>query len=223
MRIEIGNATLYLGDCREIMPTLASVDAVVTDPPYGISYRARKLGKHETRAGRTDHEGEGIAGDDAPFDPSPFLGFENLILWGANHYADKLPPSGAWLVWDKRVDPKFYGATTFSDCELAWSTAGNAARMYQQVWNGIVRQGEPAKRGQGRQHPTQKPVRLMEWCVRFFSDAQTILDPYMGSGTTGVACANLSRSFIGIELESKYFEIACERIEAAQAQQRLFA
>ena len=149
--------------------------------------------------------------------------FERLIFWGGNHYASRLPDSRGWLVWDKRGDPKFYGKTTFSDCELAWTKgAGNAARMYKQIWNGIVREGEPAKVNQGRQHPTQKPVRLMEWCIGFFPDS-VILDPFMGSGTTGVACANLGRKFIGIEIEPKYFDIACERIEMAYAQGRLFA
>lgn len=224
MKVEIGNATLYLGDCRQILPTLLNVDAVVTDPPYGIGYRARETGENERRVGRTSYEGAGVTGDDAKFDPFPLLGFKNLILWGANHFADKLPTSGAWLVWDKRGDPRFYGKTTFSDCELAWSTAGNAARMYRQIWNGIVREGERANmRGNKRQHPTQKPIRLMEWCLSFFPNAQTILDPYMGSGTTGVACVNAGRSFIGIEIEPSHFEIACERVKGAYDQQRLFA
>ena len=221
--VTIGDATLYHGDCMDVMPTLQGVDAVVTDPPYGIGYKPRKLGKNEKRAGKTRYEGEAMTGDDKPYDPTPLLEYENLILWGGNHYANALPPAGAWFVWDKRGDPKFYGKTTFSDCELAWTTAGNAARMYKQIWNGIVREGEPARAGQGRQHPTQKPIRLMEWCLTHFPDSETVLDPYMGSGTTGVACANLGRKFIGIEIERKYFDIACERIDAAYAQGRLFA
>ena len=218
-RVEtIGDATLYLGDCLEIMPTLGKVDAVVTDPPYGIGYKARKGDKRRVKG--WIHEGKKIQGDDMPFNPSPLLKYQQLILWGGNHFADKLPISGAWYIWDKRGDSKFYGKTTFSDCEIAWTNIGNAARMYKQIWNGIVREGEPAKKGHYRQHPTQKPVRLMEWCVN--KTTGTLLDPFMGSGTTGVACANLGRKFIGIEIDESYFDIACERIELAYAQPNLF-
>lgn len=220
IRIEhIGDATLCLGDCREILPTLGKVDAVVTDPPYGIKYVARN--GDQKRVKGWVHEGQGVAGDDVPFDPSPFLSFQEVILWGANHYSQRLP-HGRWLVWDKRGDPRFYGNNTFSDCELAWRSGRGADRMYRQIWNGIVREGEPAKEGQYRQHPTQKPIRLMEWCLGQISDAQTILDPFMGSGTTGVACAKLGRKFVGIEIEPKYFDIACKRIEQAYAQPDLF-
>ena len=216
----IGDCTLYLGDCLEIMPALGKVDAVVTDPPYGIGYKTRSLGKKETRASKSFHENATIIGDDAPFDPRRWLEFEQIILWGANHYANKLPTSGAWFVWDKRGDPKFYGKTTFSDCEIAWSNIGNSARMYKQIWNGIVREGEPAQRGQGRAHPTQKPERLMVWCVK--KTDGLVLDPFMGSGTTLVACAKLGRKGIGIEIDEGYFDIACKRVEEAYRQPDFF-
>jgi site-specific DNA-methyltransferase (adenine-specific) len=220
--VVIGDATLYLGDCREILPTLGRVDAVVTDPPYGIGYHARTIGASETRAGRSQYEGEGIIGDDTEFDPTLLLAFPTCVIWGGNHFADKLPPSSAWWVWDKRGDPAFYGKTTFADCEIAWTNCPGPARMYKQIWNGIVREGEEAARsGYGRVHPTQKPERLMRWCVERI-EAETILDPFMGSGTTGVACAKLGRKFIGIEIEERYFDIACRRIEAAYAQPNLF-
>ena len=222
--VHIGDCTLYLGDCLDVLPTLAPVDAVVTDPPYGIGYKGRKQTPKDKAVGRVkgfEHCGQGIHGDDVDFDPTPFLGFGLVLLWGANHFPNKLP-HGRWLVWDKRGDPKFYGVTTFSDCELAWCSDRGADRMYKQIWNGIVREGEPAREGQYRQHPTQKPIRLMQWCLGFAPDAETVLDPFMGSGTTGVACVNLGRKFIGIEKEPKYFDIACKRIEEATRQGRLF-
>lgn len=221
MRVEqIHDATLYLGDCREILPTLSKVDAVVTDPPYGIGYQARKGDKR--RVSGWIHEGEKIVGDDAAFDPTEWLQLGQCILWGANHFANLLP-RGRWLIWDKRGHPDFYGKTTFSDCEIAWASDPGPDRMYKQIWNGIVREGEPAANNQFRQHPTQKPIALMAWCLGFIDPAAHILDPFMGSGTTGVACANLGRKFIGLEIEPKYFEIACRRIEEAYRQPRLFS
>ena len=215
----IGDCELYLGDCLEVMPDLGKVDAVVTDPPYGIGYRANK--RPEGRAAAVSYEGATVIGDDVPFDPSPFIDWP-CIFWGANHFAGRLP-AGRWLVWDKRGDPKFYGKTSFSDCEIAWSSdGGKADRMYKQIWNGIVREGEPAKKNSFRQHPTQKPIALMRWCLGFLPDAETILDPFMGSGTTGVACVQLQRRFIGIELDETYFDIACKRIEEAYKQPSLF-
>lgn len=223
MRVEqIGDCTLYQGDCLEILPTLGPVDAVVTDPPYGIEYTARKQTGKDKLKGRVKlhvNESESVIGDNKPFDPIPFLEFDNVILWGANHYSNKLP-HGRWFVWDKRGDPKFYGITTFSDCEIAWCKGPGADRMYKQIWNGIVREGEPAKEGQYRQHPTQKPIALMQWCVE--KTTGTVLDPFMGSGTTGVACVKLGRKFIGIEIDPGYFDIACKRIEEAQRQPDLF-
>ena len=220
MRIErIGDATLYLGDCLDIMPTLDPVDAVVTDPPYGIGYKARQ--GDNGRVKDWIHEGAKIEGDDKPFDPAPFLEFDDVILWGGSHFAQRLP-HGRWMVWDKRGDPNFYGKTTFSDCEIAWRKGRGADRMYKQIWNGIVREDEPAKKGQYRRHPTQKPVRLMRWCLSQIPDAKTILDPFMGSGTTGVACAKQGRKFTGIEIDPDYFDIACERISNAYQQPDMF-
>lgn len=212
-RREIGNATLYLGDCLEILPTLPKVDAVITDPPYGIAWRG-----HSSRP--KEMIGEMVVGDDAPFDPAPFLSLETpCLMWGANNFASKLPDSQNWLVWNKRGDnctPKDHGG-----CELAWSRGITKGGVHAKrfIWDGNIRQLDTEM---DRLHPAQKPVEIMKWCVGL-SDAETILDPFMGSGTTGVACMNLGRKFIGIEIEPKYFEIACERIENAQRQTRLFA
>ena len=214
MRVEqIGDATLYLGDCLEILPTLGKVDAVVTDPPYGISYSHGEWSGN--LAGATQFGDCPIIGDNKPFDPLPWLVWP-CILWGANHYANKLPASAFWMIWDKRD-----GVTSNdqADCEIAWTNARGNARVFRHLWNGMLKASE---RQESRVHPTQKPVALMQWCLGFLPDAETILDPFMGSGTTGVACANLGRKFIGIEIEPKYFDIACRRIEGAYKQPRLF-
>jgi site-specific DNA-methyltransferase (adenine-specific)/modification methylase len=213
----IGNATLYLGDCLEILPTLPKVDAVITDPPYGIGWVHSGIGylKNGKMLG-TKHGGENVVGDDKPFDPTPFLPLaRDALFWGANNFADKLPPSTGWINWDKGIAP----GLSFSDFEMAWTNQPVKAVMWRQQWCGFNREGER----EPREHPTQKPVGIMTKCVERFPRAQTVLDPFMGSGTTGVACMNLGRKFIGIEIEPKYFDIACERIENAQRQQRMFA
>lgn len=210
----IGNATLYLGDCLTILPGL-SADAVITDPPYGHGWKgiasSAPGGRNWTR-----RRSEAIAGHDQAFDPAPFLQFKDVILWGANHYASRLPDSAGWLVWDKRDGT---AKNNLSDVELAWHKNGGSARLFRHMWNGLCRDSEVGE----HHHPTQKAVALMTWCLSFVPDAKVILDPYMGSGTTGVACAQLQRAFIGIEIHEPYFNVACERIENAQRQDRLFA
>lgn len=215
----IGDATLYLGDCLEVLPTLGSVDAVVTDPPYGIGFshgggdvKGIGGGKYATRLANKP-----IAGDDRPFDPGPWLDVaESTILWGANHFADSLPPSSAWLVWDKRAASKH--CKDFADCELAWASLKGVARVFRHQWDGMMKASE---RGVPRVHPTQKPIELMRWCLGFLPDAQTILDPFMGSGTTLVAATQLGRNSIGVELDPDYFDIACKRVEGAWKQPSL--
>ena len=222
MRTEtISDATLYLGDCRGVLPTLGRVDAVCTDPPYGIGFQYSGGGKSKLHTGYrngTDKPNarQPFAGDDAPFDPADWLAWP-CILWGANHYARRLPEGGRWLAWNKLGDLEPWDS--FSDVEIAWCSSPGNDRIFSHLWKGLCQKGAGTK----RDHPTQKPVELMEWCLGFLPNAQTILDPFMGSGTTGVACARLGRKFIGIELEPRYFDIACRRIEAAHRQPRLFA
>ena len=204
----IGNATLYLGDCRDILPTLPKVDAVVTDPPYGIGA--------DKGAGKSADKWAAFTGD-ARWDDSPIP--EGLmaavraagkwqIIFGGNYYA--AAPTSCWLVWDKAN-----GANDFADCELAWTNLPKAVRLIRYMWNGMLRaHGEP--RGD---HPTQKPVGVMKWCISHIPEpGKTILDPFMGSGTTGVAAVQMGRRFIGIERDRRYFDIACRRIEDAQRQ-----
>lgn len=211
----IGDCRLLLGDCLEILPTLGKVDAVVTDPPYGIGYSHGVGGGKLARSTQFDHHP--IHGDDKPFDPSPWLAFPVAVLFGANHFADKLPPSPNWLVWDKRDG---VCSNDQADCELAWTNLRGPARLTRHLWNGMLKASE---KGEIRVHPTQKPVAVMEWALRQTSSlGATILDPFMGSGTTGVACVKLGRKFIGIEIDEGYFDIACERIRKAYAQPDMF-
>ncbi|THD06139.1 DNA-methyltransferase [Rhodanobacter lindaniclasticus] len=218
--VTIGNATLHLGDCREILPTLPKVDAVITDPPYGIG-RAGQSGMRGAKRGRintrTEHEDLGWDHD------RPTQGVIDMmvsagkvaVIWGGNYLADFLPAESKWLVWDKGQ------SINQADGELAWTNVGGAMRIIRINRCEI---GQDADHWRGPSfHPTQKPVRLMDWCIAQAGNPQTILDPFMGSGTTGVACMNLGRNFIGIEREPKYFDIACRRIEDAQRQQRMFA
>jgi len=198
MQIEhIGDATLYCGDCMEILSTLGKVDAVVTDPPYGIFACGGKWG----------HKSD-LQWDKKRPDITKILSFGNkIIIWGGNYFS--LPVSRGWLVWYKRDS-----APSIADVELAWTNIDMNSRLIDCT----IASTNAERIG----HPTQKPLKVMQWCLFFIPDAQTILDPFMGSGTTGVACANLGRKFIGIEIEPKYFDIACERIRLAYAQPKLF-
>lgn len=202
-KVTIGNAELYRGDCLEILPLLPKVDAVITDPPYGIGFGAKHTKWSANRGvvlGEWDNEIPDVRflADYAP----------SVIIWGGERFG--LPVSRGWLTW---VKPD--AAPTFASTEFAWTNREKPARHF------IYSIG--ATNGERVGHPTQKPVALMEWCISLLPEPQTIADCFMGSGTTGVACANLGRKFIGIEIEKKYFDIACERIENAQRQQRLFA
>lgn len=214
--IIIGNATLYLGDCLEILPTLEKVDAVITDPPYGIGEAAGKNASRGKLAKVTVFDNDDW--DNAPASTEQLAAAISIsieqVIFGGNYF--DLPPSSCWLIWDK-----VNGKSDFADCELAWTNINGAARLKRYQWAGMLQ--ENMKNKEIRVHPTQKPVPVMEWAItNCKKDPQTILDPFMGSGTTGVACMNLGRKFIGIEIEPKYFDIACERIEQAQKQVRLF-
>ena len=220
MRVEqIGDCTLYLGDCLEILDGL-QVDAVVSDPPYGISFAHGGNDKSGIGKGRyaTKFAKVSIAGDDHPFDPAPLIAAApTVILWGGNHFASSLPSSSSWFVWDKRASS--HHTNDFADCELAWTNRKGVARVFRHQWDGMMRASE---RGVERVHPTQKPIELMRWCLEQIPEANTICDPYMGSGTTGVACAKMGRKFIGVEIDEGYFDIACERIRKAYAQPDMF-
>jgi site-specific DNA-methyltransferase (adenine-specific) len=195
---------IYLGDCREVLPHLKNIDAVVSDPPYGIKHRrgqAANRGKGIT-LGTT-----GIAGDKEPFDPKPWLQFSYVVLWGANWYANCLP-AGRWLIWDKQ---EHGGSGDFSEAEVAWCNRGQALKIFRHMWLGVQRASEV---GESRLHPTQKPIRLMEWTIieAGIPDGALVLDPFCGSGPTLRAAKNLGRRAIGIEIDERYCEIAARRL-----------
>ena len=213
--VVIGDCRLLLGDCLEILPLLGKVDAVVTDPPYGICHKSG--GGTGGKWNSVRHHGVTIAGDDRPFDPAPFLSLAvPVVMWGANFFSDKLPGAG-WLIWDKRpgIEDMVFNR---SDAELAYFSGTKTVKTIRHLWHGICRDSEVGEHW----HPTQKPVAVMQTCIGYLPKAQTILDPFMGSGTTGVACVKLGRKFIGIEIDPGYFDIACERIRKAYSQPDMF-
>lgn len=218
--VVIGNATLYHGDCRTLLPEIQGIDALVVDPPYGIGYchsghAGKGLTKARTRFNKLNNGY--VLGDDQPFDPRHLLDVApKIILWGANHYADKLPPSARWLIWDKVCSVGSYGKWTFADVEMAWSNLKGTARLYPHLWNGCRRAGEENSFLVQRCHPTQKPVAVMSWCIQLcdLPPNSLVVDPYMGSGTTGIASLRMGHRFIGMELDPAHFETAVGRIEA---------
>ena len=202
----IGNATLYLGDCRDILPTLPNVDAVITDPPYGIGAAQEKPHNGWADYGVSDWDLSRPSRE--TFDCFLPIG-KTVIIWGGNYFTDFLPPSMCWLSWDKGQE-----GFSLADFELAWTNQNKAARR--------INYPRALALKDGKQHPTQKPLAVMKWCIEQAGNPQTILDPFMGSGTTGVAAVQMGRKFIGIEREERYFQIACKRIEDAQRQSDLF-
>jgi DNA modification methylase len=208
MRIErINNAVLYNCDCREILPTLGKVDAVVTDPPYGIAHlwNGEQKGKNgRSRLWDGNNAWDKETSPEALHDAIALADFS--IVWGGNYYV--LPPSRGYLIWDKIQE--FSNA----DSEYAWCSWDQTPRTFRYARAQLA--------SEGKEHPTQKPLPLMSWCLGFLPKAKTILDPFCGSGTTGVAAVKLGKSFIGIEREPSYFDIACRRIEAAYKQPDLF-
>jgi site-specific DNA-methyltransferase (adenine-specific) len=221
-RIErIGDCELHLGDCREVLPTLGRVDAIVSDPPYGMNWNTDST--RFTGGGRKRGEGRSdrmIAGDTSKFDPQPWLSFREVILWGSNHYAQELPV-GQTLVWLKRYAHQY--GSFLSDAEVGWQKGGHGVFCFHAPDSAGRRQkeftGDPF--GGETAHPTQKPVSLMIWCVERVK-GDVVFDPYMGSGTTGIAALACGRKFIGVEIDPDYFDIACRRIEEAYKQPDMF-
>ena len=220
-KIVIGNAELWLGDCMDVLSTLDRVDAVITDPPYGILNIAdgqcmgRVVRKSARQQGSGKLKGRLLNTSNVEWDVAPDAEFFDWcaknsaiqIFWGGNYFP--LPPCRGVLIWDKEQPWE-----NFSQAEIAWTNLSIPAGLFRSS----ATRGTPDK-----QHPTQKPLALMRWCIEKAGNPQTIFDPFMGSGTTGVACARLGRAFTGIEREPSYFDIACRRIEEAYRQPRLFA
>lgn len=191
------------------------VDAVVTDPPYGIGIaRNGRVGGSTGGMGTWIKEYEPTTWDASPCTEGVEAARSiatHQIIFGGNYYP--LPPARCWLVWDKEA------TGNFADCELAWTNLDKTVRRIRHLWNGFMRAGREIR----GDHPSQKPIAVMKWCIGHLpGSAKTILDPFMGSGTTGVAAVQMGRDFIGIEREKHYFEMALRRIEDAQRQGDFF-
>jgi DNA modification methylase len=205
-------ATLYNADCLDVLPLEA--DALISDPPYGIKLQTRNGTRGNTpphsKRKLTANNWRPVLGDDQPFDPSPWLEYPIVVLWGANYYCDQLTGGMKWLVWDKREAEMQENDN--SETELAWTNQKGLLRIHRQLWMGMAQRGE--ENGKARIHPTQKPVALMAWCLAQVKvpEGATVLDPYMGSGTTGIACLRTGRNFIGIERDAAHYKTACDRI-----------
>lgn len=207
---EHAGITIYHADCREILPSLPKVDLVLTDPPYGIGADIKQSKRAEKQYGNAAAPSKdyGISNWDLKTPPGELIlaitgSGDKCIIWGGNYFS--LPVSRAWLVWDKDN-----GNNRYADCELAWSNLDTAVRKYRHKWMGMIQENMAEK--EIREHPTQKPVPLMEWCIGLADNPQTILDPFMGSGTTLRAAKDLGRKAIGIEINEQYCEIAAKRL-----------
>jgi len=218
--ITLGPVRLIRGDCLKIAPTLEGVDAVITDPPYGISldtdYTRFRDGKQGVK-GRSDlrKRHAPVVGDFAPFDPTLWISYPTALLWGANNFSEMLP-SGSWLFWDKRADN---GHAMMSEGEAAWMNNGRRVYYFDHCWHGFSRSSENSE----HYHPTQKPVALMSWCMDMAKVplGALVLDPYMGSGTTLIAAIRTGRRAIGIEIDERHFRTAVERVKRELAQPML--
>jgi len=238
----IGDCTLYLADCRELMPALQRPDAIVSDPPYGQRLktnidagrilrgsRSRTRAKVGTYTGSTSVAvwPDGIVGDDKPFDPTQLLkAAPRVLLWGAHRFHERLP-AGSWLIWDKVPTGKVRDQ---GDGEAAWCNDNppRPLRMFRLLWDGVcvgAAARDEVTAGSPRVHPTQKPVVLMAWCIEQMrlQPRSLLMDPYMGSGSTGVAALRAGHRFIGIESVPLYFDTACRRLEEAHRQPSFLA
>jgi len=200
-----GQVTIYHGDCRDVLPSVVA-HFVLTDPPYGISWDTDYAGRGMGKA-TASNTYVPVHGDDEPFDPEPLLRFPRVVLFGANHYADRLPPSPGWLVWDKSGRGRH--VSDLSDAELAWSNVTGGVRVFSHLWKGMLKDSE---RTQRRVHPTQKPVALMSWVIgNWAHPGDVIFDPFLGSGPVVEAAKAHGHKVIGIEIEERYCEIAAKR------------
>lgn len=226
---EHGGITIYHGDCRDVLPSIAQADAMITDPPYGCGLSVDYAKRFKPGVGdwwnRLDRSGNprhvALHGDSEPFDPAHLLAFgaPAKVLWGGNWFANRLPESGGWWVWDKRNGRRDVSEADWpmGEGEIAWANIGKGVRIFRHTWFGLIRDSEPGS----HLHPTQKPVALMAWCIEQAKvpAGGLIVDPYCGSGPTLRAAKDSGRRAIGVEIEEHYCEKAAKRL----SQEVLFA
>lgn len=213
---------IYNMDCLDGMRFMKEqgikADWCITDPPYGIGEDGLKnhsRGKIAAATLYTPKDWDKQRIEKPYFDIMREVSKEQIIF-GGNYYTDYLPPSSCWIVWDK-----VNGENDFADCEIAWCSHKSAVRLFRYMWNGML-QGN-MKHREKRIHPTQKPLPLIEWLLnKYTKEGDLILDPFMGSGTTAVACHKLKRHYICFELDKEYFNLASERLEVQKAQLSIF-
>lgn len=229
-KVTIGNATLYLGDCMEGISNFPSFDGIVTDPPYGINYQhsgndARLKGMSLAKSISKTYK---IHGDDVTFDPSFVLSLKKpIVIWGADHMRKALPDGGRFLTWDKSLG--MTARDSFVDAEFAWTsekTQRTAGNVFRYLWKGIASDKVGRSDCNGtciRYHVSEKPEPLMRWCIEHLRlrPGSTVLDPYMGAGSTALAALSLGMMFVGCEIDKEHFDTACKRISAAQQQLKL--
>ena len=212
-KVVIGDATLYLADCMEVLPTLPKVDAVITDPPFGVGNFVQTSGNVR---GRGDFRGLSVEWNELPPPPEFFDLVKRIskhrIIWGANFF-NCFEDKGGAIIWDK-AQPM----PNFSKADIASCTHFQKTEIVRIPWTNfnVAREAETS-------HQCERPVALYEWCINYIPNVQSVLDPFLGSGSCGVAALRTGRKFIGIEREPKYFEIACKRIQNAVNQGQLFA
>lgn len=202
----LGDHQLMCGDSFENIDFLKGCDALISDPPYGVKERTERKSNGRSNAAECNDFAR-VYGDDIPFDPSPFIGFPKVILFGANYFSERLPRSPSWIVWDKRDG---VASDDNADCEIAWSNLGGPARIFRHLWKGMIKASEKTER---RVHPTQKPVALMSWCIDQ-AKARIIADPFCGSGPLVMAAEHMARQCLAIEISPAYCDIIVERWQA---------
>ena len=210
-KVVIGDCELWHGDCREILPGLPFFDLVLTDPPFGLGNFVQITGR---KRGRGDGVGKAVEWNDAPPDEAVFALIreksKHRVIWGANFF-NCFEDEGGAIIWLKRQR-----MPNFSKADIASCTHFKKTETVEIPWTNFTVTHEAET-----DHPCERPVRLYEWCLNYMPKGLTVCDPFMGSGTTGVACVKAGKNFTGIERERKYFDIACRRIEQAVAQPRL--
>ena len=212
---EENGITIYHGDCRDILPSLPKVDLVLTDPPYGKLAGASADGGSKAIGGKGFVEANkyDLSWDTYTINHPDldliFLHGMNYIIWGANYFWDHFKPTNSLIVWDKKCQNGW--DDTFSDGEIAISSYGKKLTIYRQLWVGALKSGETVK----RQHPTEKPPELMRWILGTYitEPFKTVIDPFMGSGTTLRAAKDLGKNCIGIEINEQFCDIAVRRLQ----------
>lgn len=202
---------IFHGRCEDVLPTIdpSTVALLIADPAYGYGQSAQRRSSRAKNDPGHDGDFAMIHGDLEPFVPDHLFRFPRLVLFGANHYADKLPPSPSWLVWDKREDAT---PDDNADAELIWTNLGGPVRTYRQCWRGFTR-AKDALEPHKHLHPTQKPIALMIWLLeRYTKPGDLVVDPYMGSGPITKACQLLGRRYIGVELVEAYCATTVNRL-----------